>query len=82
MGVLKVVEPEQSSAAKIARQVECLQKAIETAKAGKFDTLMIIAMEHEEMTLVRWTECENLVLLLGMIYRLGHVVNKRLDGDV
>ena len=78
--MLKIAEFPKSGDALIQQQVEALEAVLAEAKAGNFETLVILAMTRDGQTLTKWTVCEDLIMLLGHIARLAHNVQKRMDG--
>lgn len=82
MGALKVVEFPKTAEEDVATQVGVIEAALVDAKAGKFSSIMLIAMDHDGTTLTKWTACPDLILLLGHIERMKHAVQRRLDGSI
>ena len=65
---------------KIARHVTMLNKTLAEAQRGQFETMLVVGLTYDGDIIQRWTEADNLVLLIGHLERAKHLVQRRLDG--
>ena len=78
---VKIAEFPKSAADDIENQVGALQQAMDEAKTGNLETVMVIAMTRDGSVLLRWTATEDLMQLSSHLRRAEHLVQRRMDGE-
>lgn len=65
-----------------AECVRVLESLLESAKKGEIIEITTITLNTGGELMVSWSSSKDLLKQLQFVYRLAHIINKRLDNEI